>query len=95
MVSDTGERHGGWTSTQQSGKPVESLEPGTSEDRPAGASSSEWVKHCLERLDRLEVAQVNLSTAVNWAYYRLGEAWYDFCCVRIGLSSRLRNGFRG
>jgi hypothetical protein len=92
LVSDTGERHGGSTSTQQSGEPVDALESGTSEERPAGASSSDWVKHCLERLDRLEVAQVNLSTAVNWAYYRLGEAWYDFCCVRIGLYSGLRNG---
>jgi hypothetical protein len=49
---------------------VDALESGTSEIRPAGASSSDWVKHCLERLDHLEDAQVNLSTAVNWAYYR-------------------------
>jgi hypothetical protein len=26
-------------------------------------------------------AKINLSTAVNWAYYRLGEAWYDFCLL--------------
>jgi hypothetical protein len=75
---------------QHAGEPVDPLESGTPDERPAGASSSKWVKHCLERLDRLEVAQVNLSTAVNWAYYRLGEAWYDFCCVRIGLCSGLR-----
>jgi hypothetical protein len=94
MVSDAGPRHGGSTSAQQLGEAVESLEPGTSEERPAGASSSEWVKRCLERLDHLDNAQFNLSTAVNWAYYRLGEAWYDFCCVRIGLCSGSRNGLK-
>jgi hypothetical protein len=29
--------------------------------------------------------------AVNWVYYRLGEAWYDFCCVRNRLCSGLHN----
>jgi hypothetical protein len=93
LASDAGRCHGGSTSQQHSGEAVDSLEAVTSEERAADASSSEWVQHCLERLDRLEVAQVNLSTAVNWAYYRLGEAWYDFCRVRTGLCSRLRNGW--
>jgi hypothetical protein len=91
MVSDAGSRHDESTSTVHSGEAVASLETVTPEERPANASSSEWVKRCLERLDHLEDAQVNLSTAVNWAYYRLGEAWYDFCCVRIGFCSGLRN----
>jgi hypothetical protein len=36
------------------------LEAVTSKERPADASSSEWVKHCLERLDGLEVTQIDL-----------------------------------
>jgi hypothetical protein len=93
MVSDAGQCHGGSDSMQHAGGAVvDSLESGTPEERLAGVSSSERVKHCLERLDRLEVAQVNLSTAVNWAYYRLGEAWYDFCCVRMRMCSVLHSG---
>jgi hypothetical protein len=85
MVSDAGPRHDESTSTLHLGEAVASVETVTPEERPADASSSDWVKRCLERLDHLEDAQVNLSTAVNWAYYRLGEAGYDFWCVRIGL----------
>jgi hypothetical protein len=94
MVSDAGLRHDESTATLHLGAAVASVETITPEERPANASSSEWVKRCLERLDHLEDAQVNLSTAVNWAYYRLGEAWYEFCCVRSGMCSRLRNGLR-
>jgi hypothetical protein len=94
MVSDACPHHDESTSPLHSGEAIASVETVTPEDRPAKASSSEWVKHCLERLDHLEVAQTNLSTAVNWAYFRLGEAWYDFCCVRIELCSGLRNGLK-
>jgi hypothetical protein len=45
LVSNPGQCHGGSTSQQHSGEAVDDLESGTSEERPAGASSSERVKH--------------------------------------------------
>jgi hypothetical protein len=55
-VSDAGQRHGESTSAQYWGEAIDLLEPGTPEEHPANASFFEWVKHCLQRLDRLEVA---------------------------------------
>lgn len=40
------------------------------------------MKTYLEEVDMLETRTTELSKAVNWGYWKLGDAYHEFCLVR-------------
>lgn len=82
LAFHVGQCHGGINLPAALGEAVDAGELGIPAERPADASSAGWVNHGLERLDRLEVAQSNLHTAVNWAKLGTNSVVYGPDCAR-------------